>query len=60
QNARQKEIVWVSPKGKVRQIGESHAATLGVDFAVRGVALDYLRDLHIKQMWHVERLTRGE
>jgi hypothetical protein len=29
-------------------------------FAVRGVALDHLRDFHIKQMRRVERFTRGE
>ena len=58
-NTRQKEIVRVSPQ-RVRQVGESHAAALAVDFPVRGEAPDHLCDLHIKQMRRMERLTRGE
>ena len=59
-NARQKEIVRISPQGKVREIGKSHAAALALDFALRGVAPDHLRDFHIKQVGRMERLTRGE
>ena len=50
----------VSLQGKVSQVDESHATTFCVDFAVCGVAPDYLCDLDIKQMRRVERLTRGE
>jgi len=48
--------VWVSPQRKVHQIDESHAAALSVDFAVRGVAPDHLRDFDIEQMRRVQRL----
>jgi hypothetical protein len=59
-NARQKEIVRVSPQGKVCQVGESHAAALAIDFAFCGVAPNHLCDFHIKQMRRMERLPRDE
>jgi hypothetical protein len=52
--------VRVSPHGEVRQVDERHAAALSIDFAIRRITPDHVRDLHIEQMRRVERLTGGE
>jgi hypothetical protein len=37
--------MWISVKGEVREVGQSRAATVMVDLAVRRTPADYLRDI---------------
>ena len=57
---RQKEIVRISTQGKVREVGQSCAAAFAIDFAVRRISPDHLRDFDIEQMRHVQRLSGVE
>lgn len=50
----------ISPQGKVCQVGEGQTTSHTIDFAIRGVTPDHLRDFDIEQMRRVERLTRSE
>ncbi len=56
-NTRQKEIMRVSTHGKVREVDKSRAATLGVDCPACCVSPDNLRNLDIKQVRCVQRLS---
>lgn len=54
---RQNEVVRIAAKRQVCQIGQSGGTTIVVDFTRHGVPPKHLRDLHIEQMWSMERST---
>ena len=56
----QKEIVRISPQGKIRKVGESGAPAFAIDLAIRRIAPDHLRDFDIQQMRRVQSLPRVE
>jgi hypothetical protein len=35
-------------QGKISEISESHAATLAIDLAARGISANHLRDLNVE------------
>jgi transposase len=59
-DARQKEIMRISVHGKIREIGESRAATFTIDLAVRRISPNHLRDFDVEQMRSMQRLSRVE
>ena len=50
----------IASQGKSCEVGKSEPAAIAVDFAMRRIASDHLRDLHVDQVWRVERLMGGE
>jgi hypothetical protein len=48
----------ISAQGKIGEVGQSRAATVIIDLAIRRIPADHLRDLDIEQMRRVQRLFR--
>jgi len=59
-DARQKEIMRISPQSQIGQVAEGETAPCTVDIALRGVAPDHLGYFDIEQMRRVERLPGSE
>ena len=56
----QKEIVRISMQGKIREVDESSTAAVAVDFSIRRISPDHLRDFDVEQMRCVQCLSRVE
>lgn len=59
-NARQQNIMPVSSKRKIGQVGKGQPAAPGIDLAGGSVAPDHLRDFDIEQMRGMECLATAE
>src|ERR1700722_4824468 len=59
-DTRQKESVRISMQGKIREVGESRTATFAIDFSLRRISPDHLRDFDVEQMRCVQCLSRVE
>ena len=50
----------ISVQRKVREVGQSRAATVIINLATRRIPADHLRDLDVEQMRRVQRLFSVE
>jgi hypothetical protein len=55
-DALQQEVVWISMQGKIGEVGQSHAAALGIDFTVSRIPANHLRNFDVEQVGRVQRL----